>query len=93
MPGCGSGHEVALAVEHGLDATERDIAPTGMAEARVTYPHLAERFVTGSLFDPSAKMRGAMTLCWSTPACALRNQHCARTPGLASISRCGRRAC
>jgi hypothetical protein len=34
VPGCGRGHEVALAVEHGLDATGPDIAPTGVAEAR-----------------------------------------------------------
>lgn len=59
VPGCGRGHEVALAVEHGLDATGLDIAPTAVAEARARYPHLAERFVTGSLFDPPMEMRGA----------------------------------
>ena len=59
VPGCGHGHEVALAVEHGLDATGLDIAPTGVAEARALYPKLAERFVTGDLFDPPAVMRGA----------------------------------
>jgi len=59
VPGCGRGHEVALAMEHGLDATGLDIAPTGVAEARAQYPHLAERFVTGSLFDPPEQMRGA----------------------------------
>jgi len=50
---------VALAVEHGLDATGLDIAPTAVAEARALYPHLAGRFVTGNLFDPPAEMRGA----------------------------------
>src|SRR5579862_4279654 len=59
VPGCGRGHEVALAVEHGLDATGLDIAPTAVAEARAKYPQLAERFVTGSLFDPPQEMRGA----------------------------------
>lgn len=59
VPGCGRGHEVALAVEHGLDATGLDIAPTAVAEARALYPHLAERFVTGSLFDPPDELRGA----------------------------------
>jgi SAM-dependent methyltransferase len=59
VPGCGRGHEVALAVEHGLDATGLDIAPTAVAKARALYPHLAECFVTGSLFDPPEKMRGA----------------------------------
>lgn len=59
VPGCGRGHEVALAVEQGLDATGLDIAPTGIAEARAKYPHLAERFVVGCLFDPPAEMRGA----------------------------------
>jgi SAM-dependent methyltransferase len=59
VPGCGRGHEVALAVEHGLDATGLDIAPTGVAQARALYPHLAERFVTGSFLDPPEEMRGA----------------------------------
>jgi methyl halide transferase len=58
VPGCGRGHEVALAVEHGLDATGLDIAPTAIAEARANYPQLADRFVLGSLFDPPAWMRG-----------------------------------
>ena len=59
VPGCGRGHEVALALEHGLDATGLDIAPTGIAEARIQYPKIAERFVVGDLFDPPAEMRGA----------------------------------
>jgi SAM-dependent methyltransferase len=62
VPGCGHGHEVALAVEHGLDATGLDIAPTGIAEAQALYPHLATRFVTGSLFEPPAQMRGAFDI-------------------------------
>jgi SAM-dependent methyltransferase len=59
VPGCGNGHEVALAVEHGLDAIGLDIAPTGIAEARTQYPQLAERFVVGDLFNPPEEMRGA----------------------------------
>lgn len=59
VPGCGHGHEVALAVEHGLDAIGLDIAPTGVAEARALYPKLAERFVVGDLFNPTSEMRGA----------------------------------
>ena len=59
VPGCGRGHEVAVAVEHGLDATGLEIAPTGVAEARALYPQFAERFVTGDLFDPPAELRGA----------------------------------
>jgi SAM-dependent methyltransferase len=59
VPGCGHGHEVALAVEHGLDATGLDIAPTGIAEARSLYPQLAARFVVGDLFNPAAELRGA----------------------------------
>ena len=58
VPGCGRGHEVALAVEHGLDATGLDIAPTAVAEARALYPHLAKRFVIGDLFDPPEEMHG-----------------------------------
>ena len=59
VPGCGHGHEVALAVEHGLDATGLDIAPTGIAEARALYPQIAERFIVGDLFNPAAELRGA----------------------------------
>ena len=59
VPGCGRGHEVALAVESGLDAMGLDIAPTGIAEARGLYPDLAHRFVVGDLFDPPAEMRCA----------------------------------
>lgn len=59
VPGCGRGHEVALAMAHGLDATGLDIAPTGVAEARALYPQFAERFVTGNLFDPPAEMHSA----------------------------------
>ncbi len=62
VPGCGRGHEVALAVESGLDATGLDIAPTAVAEARARYPHLAERFVAGDLFDPPPGMRGVFDL-------------------------------
>jgi methyl halide transferase len=59
VPGCGRGHEVALAMEHGLDATGLDIAPTATAEARARYPHLGKCFVTGNLFDPPVELREA----------------------------------
>lgn len=59
VPGCGHGHEVALAVAHGIDAIGLDIAPTGVAEARALYPHVAERFMVGDVFDPPAELRGA----------------------------------
>lgn len=62
VPGCGRGHEVALAVAHGLDALGLDIAPTGVAEAKARYPELAERFVVGDLFDPPEAMRGVFDL-------------------------------
>jgi len=59
VPGCGHGHEVALAVQFGLDAIGLDIAPTGVAEAQALYPQLAERIVVGDLFNPPVEMRGA----------------------------------
>ena len=62
VPGCGHGHEVALAVERGIDAIGLDIAPTGVAEARALYPQLAERFVVGDVFDPPAELRGTFDL-------------------------------
>jgi SAM-dependent methyltransferase len=62
VPGCGHGHEVALAVQFGLDATGLDIAPTGIAEARKLYPQLAGRFAVGDLFDPPPEMRGAFDI-------------------------------
>ncbi len=62
VPGCGRGHEVALAVELGLDALGLDIAPTAVAEAGALYPQLAERFIVGDLFAPPAEMRGAFEI-------------------------------
>lgn len=59
VPGCGLGHEVALAVAHGLDAIGLDIAPTGIAGAKALYPKLAERLVVGDLFNPAPDLRGA----------------------------------
>ena len=59
VPGCGHGHEVALAVGHDLDATGLDIAPAGLADARALYPDLATRFIVGDFFNPPADMRGA----------------------------------
>src|SRR5262249_58129316 len=60
VPGCGRGHEVAVAVEHGLDATGLDIAPTGVAEARAPYSQVAERFVSGELFYPPTELCGGV---------------------------------
>ena len=72
VPGCGRGHEVALAVEHGLDAIGLDIAPTGLAEARALYPQFAERFILGNFFDPPAELRGAFDVVLEhTCLCAL----------------------
>ena len=62
VPGCGHGHEVALAVAHGLDAIGLDIAPTGVAEARALYPKLAERFIVGDLFNPAPELRDAFDI-------------------------------
>lgn len=59
VPGCGRGHEVALAAALGLDPVGLDISPTAVAEARARYPHLAERFVAGDLFNPPHELRGA----------------------------------
>jgi methyl halide transferase len=59
VPGCGRGHEVALAAEFGFDATGLDIAPTAIAEARELYPAIAARFVVGDLFEPAMELRGA----------------------------------
>ncbi len=59
VPGCGHGHEVALAVSEGLDAIGLDIAPSGIAAARALYPELAGRFVVGDLFDPAPELRNA----------------------------------
>jgi SAM-dependent methyltransferase len=59
VPGCGHGHEVALAVECGFDAIGLDLAPTAIAEARALYPAIAARFVVGDLFHPAAELRGA----------------------------------
>jgi SAM-dependent methyltransferase len=62
VPGCGHGHEVALAVKYGIDAIGLDIAPTAVAEARRLYPQVAERLVVGDLFNPPESMRGTFDL-------------------------------
>lgn len=59
VPGCGRGHDLAMAVEHGLDAIGLDIAPTGLADARALYPQIADRFMLGNFFDLPAEFRGA----------------------------------
>jgi SAM-dependent methyltransferase len=72
VPGCGRGHELALAVKHGLDAIGLDIAPTGIAEARTLYPRFAERFLLGNFFDPPAELHGAFDVVLEhTCLCAL----------------------
>ncbi|MBN9690456.1 MAG: methyltransferase domain-containing protein [Verrucomicrobia bacterium] len=80
VPGCGHGHEVALAVEHGIDAVGLDLAPTGIASARALYPDLAERFVVGDLFSPPPELHGAFDLvlehtCMSGLHPTLRNHY------------------
>jgi len=62
VPGCGRGHEVALAVEYGLEAIGLDISPTAIAEAQACYPHFKERFMVGDLFHPPDAMRGTFDL-------------------------------
>src|SRR5437763_1721657 len=57
VPGCGRGHDLAVAVAHGLDAIGLDLAPTAIAQARALYPGFAERFVVADLFDLPAQFR------------------------------------
>ena len=72
VPGCGRGHDLATAVEHGLDAIGLDIAPTGIAEARARYPQIADRFMIGNFFNLPAEMRGAFDVVLEhTLLCAL----------------------
>jgi SAM-dependent methyltransferase len=60
VPGCGTGHDVALLAQHGLSVTGLDIAPTGLAKARAQYPALPpETWVLGDLFALPAQIRGA----------------------------------
>ena len=80
VPGCGRGHDVALAGEHGLEAIGLDIAPTAIAEARALYPQFAERFVLGNFFEPPVEWRGAFDLvlehtCLCALSLALRPQY------------------
>lgn len=72
IPGCGVGHDVALLAAAGSDATGLDVAPTAIARARATYPHLAERFVLGDLFAPPAEWESAFDWVFEhTCLCAL----------------------
>ncbi len=63
VPGCGTGHDVALLVQHGLSVTGLDIAPTGLEKARVNYPALPpETWVLGDLFALPAEFKGAFDI-------------------------------
>ena len=58
MPGCGVGHDLAMLVTQGVDATGLDLSPTGIEMAKTTYPALSERFVVGDLFAMPADWLG-----------------------------------
>lgn len=62
VPGCGRGHEVALAMEHGLDALGLDLAPTAVTDAQTRYPRFADRFLIGDFLNPPAELRGAFDI-------------------------------
>jgi SAM-dependent methyltransferase len=59
VPGCGLGHDVAMLASSGIDVTGFDIAPTAIEKAKAAYPKMADRFVTGDLFDPPTEWEGA----------------------------------
>ena len=72
VPGCGRGHDLAMAVEQGVDAIGVDVAPTAIAEARALYPWIADRFRIGSFFDPPNEFRDAFDVVLEhTLLCAL----------------------
>ncbi len=78
VQGCGRGHELALSVEQGLDATGLDIAPTGTAGGGDVSPSGALR--GRSLFDTPGEMRGAYDVvlehtCMCAPPPASRPDH------------------
>ncbi len=58
MPGCGVGHDLAMLVTQGVDATGLDLSPTAIEMAKATYPALTERFVVGDLFAMPADWLG-----------------------------------
>ena len=62
VPGCGRGNDVAGLAHAGVDVTGLDIAPTAVREARERYPEIAERFVTGDLFDLASDYRDAFDI-------------------------------
>ncbi|MBX7208783.1 MAG: methyltransferase domain-containing protein [Verrucomicrobiaceae bacterium] len=80
VPGCGRGNDVAALAKAGVDVLGVDIAPTAIREARERYPDVADRFVTGDLFDLAPALRGAFDVvmehtCLSGMEPALREKY------------------
>ncbi|MCW0216764.1 MAG: TPMT family class I SAM-dependent methyltransferase [Prosthecobacter sp.] len=72
VPGCGVGHDVALLVDHGLDALGVDLSRTAVEKARETHAALADHFIQGDLFALPAEWSGTFDYVFEhTCLCAL----------------------
>ncbi len=62
IPGCGVGHDLALLVKAGVDATGLDISTKAVEMARAAYPEHSARFTLGDLFAMPGEWAGAFDL-------------------------------
>lgn len=71
VPGCGTGHDVALLAELGMDVLGLDISGLAVAKAGKNYPHHKCAFRVGDLFDPDLG-EGPFDVVWEhTCYCAI----------------------
>jgi SAM-dependent methyltransferase len=72
VPGCGTGHDVVMLADAGLDASGLDLAPTAVQRARDLYPAHAARFHLADLFATPADWQSSFDyLIEHTCLCAL----------------------
>lgn len=72
VPGCGTGHDVILLAEAGVDAAGVDLSRTAVQRACETYPQHAHRFHLGDLFALPAEWAGSFDYIFEhTCLCAL----------------------
>ncbi|MEN3943258.1 methyltransferase domain-containing protein [Prosthecobacter sp. SYSU 5D2] len=75
VPGCGTGHDVVMLVEAGMDAAGVDLSSTAIEKARGIYPAYAARFHLGDLFQLPADWHCAFDYVFEhTCLCALPPQ-------------------
>lgn len=73
VPGCGTGHDVVMLAEAGLESMGVDLSTTAVHRARAAYPEHQTRFHHGDLFDLPTEWSGSFDYVFEhTCLCALQ---------------------